>query len=218
MIVAIDGPVASGKSTAAKNLARALGFRHLDTGMIYRAVTVLAARSGVDAADRGGVAGMLARADIRIDTERAFVDGRDVTEEIALPEITRNVKPFAGNPDVREFVNTLARATAEGANIVVAGRDMATVVFPNADVKIFLTASPEERARRRWEELCARGADEDYETVLADLRRRDRADITRPVAPLKKHKDAVEVNSTGWTSDETLCWLEEIVRAKMQGE
>ncbi len=218
MIVAIDGPVASGKSTAAKNLAGALGFRHLDTGMIYRAVTLLATRSGVDGADRREVAGMLARADIRIDKERVFVAGRDVTEEITLPEITRSVKPFADNPDVRAFVNALARAAAEDANIVVAGRDMATVVFPDADVKIFLTASAEERARRRYDQLRAKGTQEDYETVLADLQRRDRADITRPVAPLRKHKGAVEVDSTGWTSDETLHRLEEIVRAKMQEE
>jgi len=217
MIVAIDGPVASGKSTAARNLARALGFQYLDTGAIYRALTVLARRSATDAGCREAVRRMLASASVRLEGDAVFLDGEDVSGEIRLPEVSSSVRPLAENPDVREYVKNFERSLAAGKNVVVEGRDMATVVFPQADVKIFLTASVEERARRRWEELEARGTPQDYQSVLADLIARDKADMTRKIAPLRKAPDAIEVNTTGLLAEESASRLLAVIRDRLKG-
>jgi cytidylate kinase len=217
MIITIDGPVASGKSTAARNLARALGFRHLDTGAIYRALTLLAGELKVDPADRKAVSAMLARAGVRLDGETVYVEARDVSAEIRRPDISSSVRFFAENPDVRAFVKDLEHRAAAGKDIVVEGRDMGTVVFPEAEVKIYLTASAEERARRRSEELEERGTPQDYRVVLAELMARDRADMTRPIAPLRKAPGAVEFDSTGLTQEESAARLLEIVRAALKG-
>ncbi len=215
MVVTIDGPVASGKSTAARNLARALGFDHLDTGAVYRAVTLLARRREVDAADAGAVHAMLADADVRIDGEKTLLAGEDVSDEIRLPEISSAVRPFAENAEVRDFVGERARRYAGGRDIVAEGRDMGTVVFPDARVKVFLTASDDERARRRWEELEKRGTPQPLDRVLADLKARDEADTHRKVAPLRKADDAVAVDSTGWTQEETLRRLIQVVKGRL---
>ena len=217
MIITIDGPVASGKSTAARNLARALGFRHLDTGAIYRALTLLARELKVDPADRGAVSAMLARADVRLDGEAVYLEGRDVSAEIRRPEISSSVRLFAENPGVRAFVKGLEHRAAAGKDIVVEGRDMGTVVFPEAEVKIYLTASAEERARRRSEELKERGTPQDYRVVLTELLARDRADMTRPIAPLKKARGAIEFDSTGLTQQESAARLLAIVRDALKG-
>ncbi len=218
MIVTIDGPVASGKSTAAKNLAALLGFVHLDSGAIYRCLTVLATRRGVDGADREAVGRMLDGADVRLDAERVFLDGEDVTDEIRLPEVSNGVRPLAENPDVRRFVADMEREYARDKDVVAEGRDMGSVVFPYASVKIYLAAPDEERARRRYEELLVRGTRQDYETVLEDLKKRDRADMTRKIAPLIKPEDAIEVNSAGWSQEQTAARLREIVREATGGQ
>lgn len=215
MIITIDGPVASGKSTAARNLAAALGFEHLDSGAVYRSLTLLARQKGVKAADSAAVRAILAEAKIAFRGERVLLDGVDVTEEIRDPEITETVRPFAENPDVRAWVNDLQRETARGRDIVVEGRDMGTVVFPEADLKLFLSTSAEERARRRFEELASRGTPVAYETVLGRLVERDRADRGRKIAPLRKAVDAVEIDSAGWAAEETLARLVEIVRERL---
>jgi len=203
MIIAIDGPVAGGKSTAARNLAKDLGFEHLDTGALYRMVTLLARRSNTDPADREAVKSLLRSANVRLSGDRAFLNGEDVSDAIRLPEISSSVKPFAENQDVRDFVNAYARRFASSRNIVVEGRDMGTVVFPDAGLKIFLTASVEERAKRRWEELTTRGTPQPYDKVLADLQKRDREDTHRPIAPLLQAPDAVVIDSSGWTPTQT---------------
>lgn len=212
MIITIDGPSGVGKSTAARRLARALGFDYMDTGALYRTVTVLARHTRTDPADRAAVKRMLSRADIAVDGERVRVNGRDVSDEIRLPEVSAGVRPFAENPDVREFVKAIAHHLAEGRNVVVEGRDMGTVVFPEAEVKIYLTASIDERARRRFRELIERGIPQPYEVVVADIAARDHADMTRAIAPLRKPDDAVEADSSGWTREETSARLAEIVR------
>ncbi len=215
MIITIDGPVASGKSTAARNLAEALGFEHLDSGALYRAVALLALREGIDPGDSLAVGEMLASADIRYEGKKTFLGGQDVSEEIRLPELTRSVKPFAENPQVRDFVNSIKRRFAEGKNVVVEGRDIGTVVFPEADLKLFLTASEEERARRRADDLVTRGTPRDVRTVLDDLRKRDEADTGRDLAPLKQAKDAILIDSTGLSQDETLARLLDAVRRQL---
>ncbi len=217
MIIAIDGPVASGKSTAARNLASSLGFSYLDTGAIYRALTLMARRLALDVTDSATVRAMLARAEVRLDGDHVFLNGEDVSDEIRLPEISNSVRPLAENADVRTFVKDLEHALASGKNVVVEGRDMGTVVFPDADTKIFLTASPEDRARRRWEELERRGTPQDYEDVLADLIRRDEADTTRHIAPLRQAADALRVDTTGLSADESAALLLATVRDKLEG-
>lgn len=218
MIVTIDGPVASGKSTAAKNLAEALGFEHLDTGAIYRAITLLALSAGTDPADRAAVRRLLGEVKVHFEEERIHLNGRDVSDDIRRPDITSSVKPFAENPEVREFVKKLEHGIASGKDIVVEGRDMGTVVFPEANVKVFLSASAQERARRRWEELQGKGIDQDYETVLRELDARDHADANRSIAPLRKAPDAIEFDSTGLSQEETAGRLLEIVRSRLKGQ
>jgi len=215
MIITIDGPVASGKSTAARNLARVLGFDHLDTGALYRSLALMAVEEGIDPRDGGAVAEMMERARVGLAGERVFLCGRDVSDLIRRPEVTRAVRPLAENGEVRTFVRRIERSVAADGNIVAEGRDMGTVVFPDADLKFYLTCTDEERARRRWEELKERGTPQDFETVLAELRERDRADMTRKIAPLKVPEGAVVVDSTGWSADETLEALHSIVREKL---
>lgn len=217
MIITIDGPVASGKSTAARNLARLLGFHHLDSGAIYRSLALMALRESVEAGDDSALADMMERARITIDDETVRLCAEDVTDDIRLPEVTRAVRPLAENPQVRAFVRELERAMASGRDIVVEGRDMGTVVFPDADLKFYLTSSDEERARRRWEELAGRGTPQDLETVLSELRARDTADMTRGIAPLKKAEGAVVVDSTGWSARETLEKLHSVVNERLGG-
>jgi len=215
MIITIDGPVASGKSTAARNLARVLGFDHLDTGALYRSLALMAVEEGIDPRDGGAVAEMMKRARVSLAGERVLLCGRDVSDLIRRPEVTRAVRPLAENGQVRAFVQRIERSVAAGANIVAEGRDMGTVVFPDADLKFYLTCTDEERARRRWEELKERGTPQDFETVLAELHERDRADMTRKIAPLKVPERAVVVDSTGWSAGETLEALHSIVREKL---
>jgi CMP/dCMP kinase len=217
MIIAIDGPVAGGKSTAAKNLAKALGFEHLDTGALYRAVTLLAVRSKADPADAKAAKALLKSTRVRLDGGKVFLDDEDVSDAIRRPEVSSSVRPFAENGDVRNFVNSYARAFAGGRNVVVEGRDMGTVVFPHADLKLFLTASIEERARRRWEELEKRGTPQPLETVAAELQKRDAQDMSRAIAPLRMADDAVKVDSTGWSAEQTLDALLMIARKRLKG-
>jgi len=217
MIIAIDGPVACGKSTAARNLAKALGFDHLDTGAIFRALTVLAMQSGIDASDAASVRNLLKKADIRLDGDKVYLNGRDVSSDIRRPEVSASVKPLAENTDVRDFVKRLDHSFASGRNIVAEGRDMATVVFPDAEVKIFLTASAQERARRRCEELQARGTPQEYADVLTDLAARDHADMTRSIAPLRRAPDAIEVDTTGLAPEQSAARLVEIVKERLKG-
>lgn len=217
MIVTIDGPVASGKSSMARGLAERLGFTYLDTGAIYRALTLAAIRGGVALDDASLVSRMLSETEVRLDGDRVYLDGIDVSDAIRTPEVSRSVKPIAENTEARDWVNRLARKYARGRNVIAEGRDMGTVVFPDAEVKIYLSASVAERARRRYEELVQRGTPQDLQTVRRELEIRDHADMTRFVAPLRKAPDAVEFDSTGLELEETLDRLEEIVREGQRG-
>lgn len=205
MIVAIDGPCGAGKSSVAKVVARELGFSCLDTGAMYRAVAWLAKHNGVDL-DDNEVLGKVAReCEIAFGhtngdptPNQVFVDGHDVTSDIRTAEIDKAVSPVSAAPAVREALVLQQQRIGNAGDYVVEGRDIGTVVFPNAEVKVFLTASPEERAHRRVRQNADRCVGSiDYEEVLADIIRRDRADITRETSPLKKADDAVEIDSTG---------------------
>lgn len=215
MIVTIDGPAGAGKSSAARELARRLGFRFLDTGAMYRAVTWAALERGIDLADADALAKLAAELRVELDGNRVLVDGRDVTQPIRTFEITTATQYAADNPAVRAILVTWQQEAAKGINVVTEGRDQATVVFPQAECKIFLTADEQERARRRHGDLIARGEDVSFDEVLAKQRVRDERDSNRPVGALRKADDAIEVSTDGLNPDEVVARLEQIVRARL---
>jgi cytidylate kinase len=211
MIITIDGPAGAGKSSIARRLAERLGFAFLDTGSMYRAVTLAALRCGLGPSDNEAIARLAEDLTIDFDGTRTLLDGEDVSLAIRTPEVTAAVSLAADNVAVRERLVELQQQIAADRDIVTEGRDQGTVAFPQADCKIFLTASREERARRRYEELASRGEAITYEEVLAQQDERDRRDATRPVGALLKAADAVEVLTDGLSPDEVEERLEAIV-------
>jgi cytidylate kinase len=222
--VAIDGPAGAGKSTAARRLAAALGFALVDTGAIYRAVALAASRLGIAFDDDPRLGGILPRLSIRFEPlpegagQRVLLDGEDVSQAIRSPPMSLGASAVSARPVVRAGLLELQRrlATApENRGAVLEGRDIGTVVFPGADLKFFLTASPEVRARRRHSELRARGDPATFEEVLADQGRRDLDDSTRAVAPLKPAADAVLLDTSALGLDEVVEALARAVRARL---
>jgi cytidylate kinase len=216
MIVTIDGPAGAGKSTVARRLAQRLGFQYLDTGAMYRAVAWAAAECNLPWTLPDELARLAQRLEIRLQGERILVNGRDVTTDIRTSRITAVTRYAAANPQVREHLVTLQRQLAAGRNIVTEGRDQGTVVFPDAGCKIYLTASPEERARRRVRDLERRGEHANYDEVLVHQNERDQSDMQRDVGPLKAASDAIHVSTDGLTIDEVVDRLEQLVREKMR--
>lgn len=212
MIITIDGPAGAGKSSVAKALARRLGFRFLDTGAMYRAVALAALRRGMPKNDPTALADLARRIHIELKDDQVFLDGENVTEAIRAMDVTSVVHYVADNPEVRAELVRLQRRLAEGKNVVTEGRDQGTAAFPNAECKIFLTASPEERARRRLRQLAARGAKVQFEELLDQQNERDRRDASRPVGRLIKAADAVELVTDGLTQQQVIDRLEELVR------
>ena len=214
MIITIDGPAGAGKSTVAKALARRLGFRFLDTGAMYRAVALAAMNRGVTWDDPQRLADLAADVSINLDEDRVLLDGEDVTAEIRDSQVTAVVRHVADNPGVRQHLVRLQRRVAQGADVVTEGRDQGTVAFPQADCKIYLTATPEQRALRRWGELHSRGEQVSLDEVLAQQIERDRRDSARQVGRLTPAEDAVEVRTDGLSPQEVVDRLETLVRDK----
>ena len=206
-LIALDGPSGVGKSTTARRVALALGWDYLDTGAMYRATALALLRSGRPLEDRPALEGLLAGLDLAQRGNRIFLAGEDVSEEIRSQAITRLVTPVSADGRVREVLVDQQRRIGASGGWVVDGRDIGTVVFPHACCKVFLTASPEARARRRFLELAAKGQAPDLEEVLADLQRRDLADSTRAVAPLRRAEDAVELDSSGMSLAQVVDWI-----------
>ncbi len=206
MIVTIDGPAGSGKSTAAKLLAEKLGFFHLDTGAIYRSIAYIAKKKGILWDNEEGVADIAGSLDIdfRVEngTRKVYANGEDVTELIRLPEISTGSSDVAKLKKVREALVDVQRRFAESRNIVAEGRDMGTVIFPYADIKFYLDASIEIRAKRRQLELRLKGIEADFDKVLEDARKRDLQDSKRDVAPLRMAEDAILINTDNIGIDE----------------
>ena len=215
VVVAIDGPSGAGKSTIAKRLASRLGFIYIDTGAMYRAVALWAVRQGIDPGDMHRSEQLAIAARIDLSPGRIALNGEDVTEAIRMPDVSNGASKIAVIPGVRRAMVAKQREIGERASVVMEGRDIGTVVFPNADVKVFLDANPEERVRRRYEELKAKGQIVSTEQLSADMRERDRRDSTRADAPLAQAPDAVYFDSTGLGIDEVEEAILRIVRTRV---
>ena len=217
MIVTIDGPAGAGKSYIARALAQRLGFQFLDTGATYRAVALAAMQRDMPWTDAEALADLSAAINIQLADGRVVLDGQDVTDEIRTPAVTEVIHFVADLPEVRENLVQLQRRIAGQQNTVTEGRDQGTVAFPHAQCKIFLTASPEERARRRMHELQERGQPLPLEEVLRQQNERDRRDANRPVGRLYRAPDGVEVCTDGMTRQQVVDRVEELVKQKMTG-
>ncbi|MEM9658738.1 MAG: (d)CMP kinase [Planctomycetota bacterium] len=217
MIVTIDGPAGAGKSSAARRLAQRLGFRFLDTGAMYRAVTLAALRQGIDWQDRAALQRIAKELRIELTDDRVFADGIDVTAAIRTSEITTLTLHAADNQAVRETLGQRQRELADGVDVVTEGRDQATLVFPDADCKIYLTASENQRAQRRHADLIARGERVEFDHVLRQQQLRDERDVAREFGGLTKTADSIEVCTDDMTPEQVVDQLEQIVRAAVAG-
>ncbi|HEV7421561.1 MAG TPA: (d)CMP kinase [Mycobacterium sp.] len=218
--IAVDGPAGTGKSSVSRGLARTLGARYLDTGSMYRIVTLAALRTGVDVNDAAAVGALAEHVQMAVgfdpDEDRSYLGGEDVSAEIRGDAVTGAVSAVSAVPAVRAHLVQRQRELAAGpGSVVVEGRDIGTVVLPGADVKIFLTASAEVRARRRNDQNVANGLLDDYEGVLADVRRRDHLDSTRAVSPLRAADDAMIVDSSDMTESEVVAHLLDVVAQRV---
>jgi cytidylate kinase len=212
MIVTIDGPAGAGKSSVARSLAKRLRFRFLDTGAMYRALAYVASSQGwPDDADE--IARRAEQLDIQIDDGKVLVDGEDVTAQLRLPEVAKRLRQIASNQRIREHLVRLQQQYGATGDLVTEGRDQGTVAFPNAECKIYLTASAEERAKRRAQELQASGQPVEFEQVLREQQERDQRDANRTVGPLAQAEDALVMVTDGMTFDEVVDHLEMLVRS-----
>ncbi len=217
--IAIDGPAGAGKSTLARRCASHFSFLYVDTGAIYRTLGLAALRRGIDCKDAVAVTDLLPQLDIRLrynenGEQRMYLDGEDVSEEIRKPEISICASDVSAHADVRRYLLEMQRRLARENDVIMDGRDIGTVVLPNAEVKIFLTASAEERARRRMRDLEKKGIAQDYESILEDIRYRDRQDSGRAAAPLKAADDAVLVDTSELSFEESFEKLCNVIAGK----
>jgi len=199
--VAIDGPAGAGKSTISKRVAKQLGFMYVDTGALYRAVGYYALQNGADPADERQMADCLPRIQVELvyrdGEQRIILNAQDVSEAIRTPEMSTAASQVSALRPVRDFLFNLQQSMAERYDVVMDGRDIGTVVLPNANAKIFLTATPEDRARRRYEEYRSQGRDVPFEEILADMKQRDYNDSNREISPLRQAEDAILLDTTG---------------------
>ena len=218
--IAIDGPAGAGKSSIAKLAAKELSFIYVDTGALYRAIGWYALSCGKDPADAGQVVPLLKEISVELKfvegAQHVFLNGRDVSTEIRLPEVSMAASRVSAIPEVRDFLFSLQRELAEKNNVLMDGRDIGTVVLPNAQIKIFLTASAENRADRRMKQLAEAGNHVDYNTLLAEIKERDYNDSHRAIAPLKQAEDAKLVDTTGLTLEESVKLVLDYIADRMK--
>ena len=221
LCIAIDGPAAAGKSTVAKIVARKKSYIYIDTGAMYRAITYLALEKGVDLNDEAALTALLKESaiDLTVSPEgeqKVYIAGEDVTEAIRTDDVSNQVSIVAKYAGIREEMTKRQQQLAEKGGVVMDGRDIGTHVLPNAEVKIFLLASVEERAKRRFEENVKKGYNVNYETLAEEIRRRDKLDSEREISPLKKADDALEIDTTSLTIDEVAEKILQVVDKKAQ--
>lgn len=219
-IIAIDGPAGSGKGTIAGFLAKDLGFLNVDTGAMYRSVTLEVLNQGIDLSDTKKIIEVAKSIKIELKdidgTLHTFLNGKDVSEEIREPRVNAAVSPVSAIPEVRKIMVEHQRALANNNNIVMEGRDIGSVVFPNADIKLYLEASAEERAKRRYEQNLEKGLEVPYEEVLASIKNRDKIDSSREDSPLTVPENAVIVDTTGWKAEDAHINVCKLVRDLME--
>lgn len=219
--IAIDGPGGAGKSTIARAVAAELGFIYVDTGALYRAVGLNALRHGIDTRNIDGIVKMLDETDVSLSfvdgEQRVMLNGEDVSTAIRLPEASMAASNVSAIPAVRQFLFDLQRKIAEENNCLMDGRDIGSVVLPNADLKLFMTASPETRAQRRFDELKAKGEDVKYSEILDELNKRDYQDSHREIAPLKQAEDAILFDTSDLSFDEVKNKLIAMIKEKIDG-
>lgn len=218
--IAIDGPAGAGKSTIARRLARELGYRYVDTGAIYRTVAYFMDLWGVSPKDVDGIARYIDELTVGIEyddngVQHMIMNGMDVTEDIRSQDISQKASMVSAHAVVREMLLDMQREVARRFNVIMDGRDIGTVVLPQATVKIFLTASPEVRARRRTDELLAKGQKANYDTVLKEIRQRDYQDTHREIAPLKMARDSIKVDTSDMNLDQAVEAIREIILKKV---
>ena len=214
--VAIDGPAGAGKSTLARRLAAEMGYIYVDTGAMFRTIGLYALRKGVDPKDNAAVNTLLPEIGLRVDCidgeQHIYLNGEDVSTAIRTEEAGMAASAVGANPEVRAFLLELQRGMTKTQNVLMDGRDIGTVVLPNATVKIFLTATPEARAERRYKELLMKGEKHDYQNVLADVRARDYQDTHRAAAPLRQAEDAVLVDTSELNFDQSFEALKKVIQ------
>lgn len=220
--VAIDGPAGAGKSTIARAAAAQLGFIYVDTGALYRSIGLFVLQKKIDFAQKNDIIALLRQINVNLTfvdgEQRVLLCGEDVSDEIRSPEVSMAASAVSAIPEVRSFLFGLQKDMAKHNNVVMDGRDIGTVVLPDAQVKIFLTASPEVRAKRRCLELEQKGERVSYEDVLADIRQRDYNDTHREIAPLKQAEDAVLVDTSELTLEESVQTLTGLIRSRLERE
>lgn len=219
--VAIDGPAGAGKSTIARAAAAQLGFVYVDTGALYRTIGLAVCRRGIDGTDVAGILTTLPEIQVGLTyqdgAQHVLLDGEDVSDAIRTPQISTYASQVSSVPEVRAYLLDLQRDLAHRQSVIMDGRDIGTVILPDAKVKIFLTASPEKRAARRCAELREKGQDVTVEGILADMERRDALDASRAVAPLKQAEDAVLVDTSDLTLEQSIEAVLTVIRDKMKG-
>ena len=219
LIIAIDGPSGAGKSTLSKALAAELGYTNIDTGAMYRAVALLATRRKISLDDAERLRALCSQMQLEFrrdrDEERVFVDGEDISTAIRSPEVSLLTSQVAACPAVREELVQIQQRLGREGGVVLEGRDIGTVVFPQADIKFFLSATAEERGRRRYEELQAKGVNVDLSQTIEEVRKRDEADSTRAQSPLCRAADAIDIDSTALNIDQVLTLMLEISKEKL---
>lgn len=220
MIIAIDGPAGTGKGTVSKLISNRLGYVYIDTGAMYRAITLKMLRENIEIDETTKIEELLNNTEIDFknqensDTQKVFLDGEDVTNEIRLPHVNEKVSPYSAVKIIRLKLVDMQRKLAEGKDVIMEGRDITTVVFPDAELKIYLTASPEERANRRFKELLAKGIETTYEETLESINKRDYNDMHKEIGALKVAEDAIVLDTTELSIEEVYQEIKKMIERK----